>query len=129
MSRALGHGAAWGWDSLDLDWEATITTGGPAVHVLRFRDDFDLGPVTARFDERGFSREVIEGRAILRSHELDPSAGWLGTTELAILHTAFLRDGRTLVLSSDDDAVRAYVSARATAIPATDCRRTTWRPR
>jgi hypothetical protein len=106
ISRYRDHRDSWGWDSLDLDWEAEIGSfGNPPVFVLRFRDGFDLAGVESRFLERGFSSEEIEG-ATLYSHEIELSQDWFLTTELAIANTAFLADGRTLVLSPRPGAVR-----------------------
>ena len=112
-SHLRDQAATWGWDSFDLDWEATITADGPPLWVLRFRDGFDLAPVAARFDERGFSTTVIDGGTI-RSHPLDLAADWLRATELAIVNTAFLDDGRTLVISSDADQVQDVVAHHGT---------------
>jgi hypothetical protein len=102
------HAANWGWNALDLDWEATFGTDGAPVFVLRFRDGFDPAPVKAHFDERGFTSEPLDG-GVLRSHEMDVDDDWLTTTEFAILNTVFLADGRTLVLSADPDRVRTVL--------------------
>jgi hypothetical protein len=105
IARLRDHFDTWGWDTLDLEWEATIGAAGPPLSVLRFRDGFDLAPVIARFDERGFTSESVPG-GVIRSHEMDVGDDWLMATEFAILNTAFLDDGRTLVLSVDPDQVR-----------------------
>ena len=76
LAHLRNHYDTWGWDSLDLDWEANISGDGAPVWVLRFRDGFDLGPVAARFDERGFSTTTVPG-ATIRSHAMDVSADWL----------------------------------------------------
>lgn len=105
------HADLWGFDTMDLEWEATVQEPrGSPTRVLRFREGFDLAPVAARFDERDFSTEHLEGGAVLRSHEMDLSQDWITGSELAILNTAFLDDGRTLVASSDPEAVRAVVA-------------------
>ncbi len=95
----------WGWDSLDLDWEATVQGDGPPLFVLRFRDGADLAPIAARFDERGFSTTAVPG-ATIRSHEMVLNEDWLTAGEFAVLNTAFLDDGRTLVLSLDLEQVQ-----------------------
>jgi hypothetical protein len=100
----------WGFDALDLGWETTISLDGPPVSVLRFRDGFDLEALQALFDARGFSTTRVAD-ATVRSHDLDISADWIGKSELAILNTAFLDDGRTLVLSSGIDGLEAVVRA------------------
>jgi hypothetical protein len=52
----------WGFDALDLALDATMlpdTVESDEVLVLKLRPGFDLGPIIARFDERGF----IENRS------------------------------------------------------------------
>jgi hypothetical protein len=102
------HHDEWGWDAFDLDWEATLSLDGPPLFVLRFREGTDLARIQALFDERGFTTEALDG-AVLRSREMDLSQDWLRGTEFAILNTAFLDDGRTLVLSASDEGVRKVV--------------------
>ncbi len=111
IDRFALHAEAWGWDTADLDWEASYVMDGPPVAVLRLRHDFDLAPVIARFDDRGFSTETY-GDATIRSHGMDLSSDWIGTSDFGILNTAFVDDGRTLVLSSSLEAVRATLDAR-----------------
>ncbi len=101
-----GHRDAWGWDTLDLDWEAIYSGDGPPVSIVRLREGVDMGAIANRYDEYGFATERA-GDAIVRSHELDPSAEWMGTTELGVTNTAFLDDGRTLMFSSSRDALDA----------------------
>lgn len=94
----------WGFDSMDLDWEATIQgTGSAPVFLLRFRDGFDLGTVSTRFDARSFTTEPVAGGTI-RTHAME-LADWLTGAEFAVLNTGFLDDGRTLVLSRDEAQV------------------------
>ncbi len=111
IGRFRGHADAWGWDTTDLDWEASYLLDGPPVAVLRFREGFDLAPVIAHFDDRGFTVEMTED-ATIRSHAMDVSADWIGDSDFGVLNTAFLDDGRTLVLSSGLDAVKAALDAR-----------------
>jgi hypothetical protein len=116
-AAASGYGIAhlrsqydtWGWDGLDLEWEATIQGEGPPLFVLRFRDGVDLGPIQARFDERGFSTTSVPG-ATIRSPEMALREDWVRAGEFAILNTAFLDDGRTLVLSVDLEQVQDMVA-------------------
>jgi hypothetical protein len=100
VDRFVGHADAWGWDSTDLDWEATILSEQGRTHVLRFREGFDLDPVLERFDEREFSTEKVPG-GTLRSHELSVEEDWLRATDFAITNTVVLDDGRTLLASID----------------------------
>jgi hypothetical protein len=111
LSHLRGHADAWGWDSSDLDWEASTQGHAPSVSVLHFRDGFDLAPVAAQFDARDFSSSDY-GDAVIRSHDLKTGSAWIGTTNFGILNTAFLDDGRTLVLSSSLDALKAALDAR-----------------
>ncbi len=90
--------------------------------VLRFRDGFDLGPVAARFDERGFSTTTVPG-ATIRSHAMDVSADWLRATAFGILNTAFLDDGRTLVLSVASTRSRTWWPITAAIPPSSGFRR------
>ena len=111
LSHFRGHAEAWGWDTSDLDWEASLQGDGPPVAVLRFRHGFDLDPVAGHMDARGFSTTDY-GDAVIRSHDLATAGGWVGTTNFGILNTAFLGDGHTLVLSSSVDALKAALDAR-----------------
>jgi len=111
IDRFRGHAESWGWDTSDLDWEASYAGEGPPVAVLRFRDGFDLGAVMRRYDERGFTAETY-GDAIIRSHPMDPSADWIMDSDLGVLNTAFLDDERTLVLSAGIDGLEAALDAR-----------------
>jgi hypothetical protein len=110
----LTHAVLWGFDTMDFEWEAVVQSGpgGLPVFILRFREGFDLAAVAARFDEREFTSEPIDG-GVLRSHDLDLTEDWVRGSELAIRNTAFLDDGRTLVSSGDADAVRDVVAAAA----------------
>ena len=121
VARFLNQRDTWGWDTLDLDWEATMGVDGPPVFVLRFRDGFDLAPVAARFDEREFTNETVPG-GVIRSHEMDISNDWMTSSEFGILNTAFLDDGRTLVLSSGLDGVRDVATNHGsfTSLPGLD---------
>jgi hypothetical protein len=99
------HADTWAWDTTDLVWEATVFTEGPTIYALKFRDDFDLAPILALFDERGFSQGEYQGVPIY-SHEMDFEADWLRATEFAILNTAVLEDEKMLILSPSIEDVR-----------------------
>lgn len=116
LNHLRTHHDVWGFDSFDLDWEATYSVDGPPVYVLRFRDGFDLAPLVALFDDRGFSTTQVDG-AVIRSHAVDVAADWLHATEFAILNTAFLDDGRTLVLSSGLEGVTDVLATRGMPRP------------
>jgi hypothetical protein len=98
------HAEIWGWDSTDLDWEANfVLDSGPPVYVLRLRQDFDLEPVLARFEERGFTATDYAGYTRY-SHAMDLQAEWLRATEFAILNTLILPEERVFILSSAPEA-------------------------
>jgi hypothetical protein len=99
------HHDTWGWDTLDVDWEATYSGDGPPVFLVRLREGTDVDAIAARYDDFGFATEQVPG-ATIRSHELDPTADWIGSGELAVTNTAFLDDGRTLMFSSSLDGLR-----------------------
>ena len=111
LAHFRGHADAWGWDTSDLEWEASVQGDGPPVAILRFRDGFDLDGVAAHLDARGFSTTDY-GDAVIRSHDLATAGSWVGTTNFGILNTAFLDDGRTLVLSASVEALKAALDAR-----------------
>jgi hypothetical protein len=102
MARFRGHRAAWGWDTLDLAWEANLGGGGAPVFVLGFAPGFDLAPVLAHFRDRGFTGEQ-GGPALVFSRPFDVGAPWINTTELAIHNTAILGDAGLMVLSSSPE--------------------------
>ena len=109
VQSALVHAENWDFDVLDYEWDAVITHDGLPVYIVKLRDDLDMAPVIAHFDEREYATEEVNG-ATLRTHDLDLSADWL-SGELAILNVGILEDGHTLVLSSSDETVRDYLSA------------------
>lgn len=98
------HRDAWRWDTLDVDWEAIYSVDGPPVAIVHLREGVDMDAIADRYDAYGFTTEEV-GDVIVRSHELDASAEWMGTTELGVSNTAFLDDGRTLMFSSDREAL------------------------
>lgn len=98
------HRDAWGWDTLDVDWEAIYSGQGPPVAIVHLREGVDMDAIRRRYDDFGFSTEQV-GDVVVRSHPLDPTAPWVGTTELGVTNTAFLDDGRTLMFSSSREAL------------------------
>jgi len=98
----------WGFDNMDLAWEAEIQQQRARVVVLRFSDEGDLLPLISRFDERGFSTEMRDGVTV-RVHAPDGS-DWMIQTDLAILNAAFLADGQTLLLGTTMAALESALS-------------------
>jgi len=99
---------AWGWDTTDLDWEATIQGEGPPAFVLRLRDDFDFNGLIARFEERGFTWTEQDG-ALVYSHPLDLTVDW--RTELGVFNAAVLPEAKILIHASSPDAITPLVAA------------------
>jgi hypothetical protein len=108
----LRHAVNWGWDNTDLLWEANLTASGPPVYVLRFRDDFNFGPVFARLTERGYTRLEHEGIP-LYSHDFDLSVDWLRTSEFAILNIAFVEAEKIFMMASSPDTVAYLLDSMA----------------
>jgi len=102
----------WKWDSTDLDWEITIPfQNATSGYVLKFRNDFDISPVLALFDQRGFSKNEFQGVSVY-SHEQISNVDWLPrVTDYAILNTAVRADKKIFVLSSSIENVRAILSS------------------
>lgn len=110
FENSFRHAAVWGFDVLDYDWDATITGGGPPLYVVRLGEQFDVEPVIARFEDRGYQRETV-GSATLWTHELELGADWM--LEPAILNVALLEDQRTMLLASAPETVRAALADRS----------------
>jgi len=115
LATASGFGLAhldtmhelWGWDTTDLEWEATLT-GGPPVYVLKLREDFPVDDLVALFERRGFAR-AQQGEAVVLTHRLDLSVDWL--TEPALFNAAIFPADHVLIHASSPDAVAAAVAA------------------
>ena len=107
------HAETWGWDSADLEWEANVVSSElPPTYILKLRDDFDFSAVAVRFAEREFIQTESRG-ALVYSHELDPSAEWIRTTELSILTTAYLEEEKMMILSSYPAPIEIILALRA----------------
>ena len=98
----------WGFDNMDLDWEAEIQQQRTRLAVLHFSDGADLAPLISRFDERGFSTELRDGVTI-RVHARDTS-DWMVQSDPAMLNAAFLADGQTLLLAYTLEALESTLS-------------------
>ncbi len=101
----------WGFDNLDLAWEAEIQQQRGVVFILRFMDGVDLTPLIGRFDARGLSTEVQDGVTI-RLHDQEPAEWWI-QTDPAILNAAFLPDGHTLLLAMSEAEIESALSQEA----------------
>ncbi len=106
--------ATWGFDALDLAWEATLVGSSGRVRILKFPDGFDLAPVEAHFVERAFRKATV-GDAVVYTHDLDPSLPWLDTANLEMLNAAVLAADHELVLANRPATLDAALAARAAA--------------
>jgi hypothetical protein len=105
----------WGWDSLDLNWEATISPSDlPPAYVLRLRDDFDFGALEQLFVQRDYVRSE-HGGATLYTHPMDPSVDW--RTEIAVFNAALLPEEHILIHASSPEALVAVLDAHTGALP------------
>jgi hypothetical protein len=104
------HAETWGWDSLDLLWEATIDVNTASVHVLQLPPHFDTDRLGALFEERGFVAEEHAGVPVYRKR-IVPSDEWVTASDLAIANSALLVERRVLVMSRDPDGVHAVLDA------------------
>jgi len=113
LAYSRTHAETWGWDSADLEWEANVVSSElPLTYILKLRDDFDFSAVAARFAERGFIQTESRG-ALVYSHELDPRADWIRTTELSILTTAYVEEEKMMILSSYPAPIEILLALRA----------------
>ena len=89
---------SWGWDSTDLEWEASLDGH---VTVLRLRDDWDPAVLLASLEEGGWTRRDhrygstygIDPAQMSKEHRSDESMWWVTISS----------DERTLVLGSSDE--------------------------
>jgi len=117
VAHFSGHADAWGWDTADLDWEASIVSRAlPPIYVLKLHAGFDFAPVAARFAERGFVQTMSHG-AVVFQHQLELGADWIHETELSILNTAYIEAEDLLILSSFPAGIEAALDVRSGASP------------
>lgn len=101
------HAADWGFDVFDLDWEVEAAIASGFIHVLRFRDGFDLATLSSKLDAYDFEREDLTGGVL-----------WTGTAgallgrsgALYLMNSGILADARTVVASTSGDPVRAILT-------------------
>lgn len=104
------HAQVWGWNTADLEWEASFWISSLPGYVLKFQQDFSFAPIIARFEERGFNKSVYQGIPVY-SHELDLGLDWLRAAEFSILNTAVIEETHMLVMSGDQDIVLTMIDA------------------
>lgn len=110
---AARHAETWGWDATDLEWELEVHRVGnesSPAHIARLREGFPTERLIQRLDDKEFSTEAV-GDSVLRSYPLDGDMPWsYAFMDPAILNTAILADGRTLIMSFEADEVRAFLA-------------------
>ncbi len=104
----------WGWDTTDLDWQASCCNAFD-FFILRFRDDWDAGPFMARLEADGYERRDLPHAT---SFTLEPGTdapdrdylervlgieGPMGDAP-SRASVAIAPDGRTVVLVQGPDA-------------------------
>ena len=104
------HVKDWGWNSLDLVWEAATRLGDNPVYLLKLRDDFDLGLIKKHFEERKFSKFVYQGATV---YAFSGGADWIKTTQRSIYTTAIFEDEKVLVMSYQPKNVQAVLELNA----------------
>jgi hypothetical protein len=108
----------WGFDALDLRWDASVFEPGASqgVLLLRLRQGIDLGALASRFDQRGFASEQVAGITVRdEAGGLYPSSR--PAVSPAMSNTAFLPDGQTLAMSTSLAELKVYLAAMSTGAP------------
>lgn len=115
LDRLATWSERWGWDTTDLDWQASCCQV-PGFAILRFRDDWDPEPFMARLEADGYERRE---RPHATSFTLDPDAeapdrdfleralddeGAMGRPHRPRASVAISPDGHTVVLVMGPDA-------------------------
>lgn len=102
----------WGFDALDLRWDASVFEPGAqaGVMILRLRQGFDFEALKARFDQRGFRNEQIAGLTVRDLGGSAPGANAVAV-ETAMSNTAFLSDDKTIAISNSLAELTAYLQA------------------
>jgi hypothetical protein len=96
------HRSNWGWNELDLDWEAeVIPTEGPPFHVLGFNDDYELTDLTSKLEDNGFESSEIDGGDFYEVEDPESILGESPTTDLAIRTVAVLDEENVAIVGAD----------------------------
>jgi len=117
IEHLRGHEENWGFDFTDLSWEAAVLGRGLAPFcILKLRQGFDVSPLLAHFDARGFVQTESFGVTVYHK-DLALGSDWIRTTELAIHNTAVIAEDGLLILSSSLGSVEAVLATRAGPLP------------
>ena len=112
------HAEVWGFDTLDLEWEAQITAAGiPPMYLLKLSESADFEGFLGRLGERGFV-QTASGVGSIFSRSIDPKLDWVRTTELAIHNTGIIEEERLLVLCSSLPVVELVLARHTSGVPA-----------
>lgn len=111
FSQIETHVKDWGWNSLDLLWEAATRVGDNPVYLLKLRDDVDLDAIKKHFEERKFSKFAYQGATVFAFN--GSSADWTKTTQRSIFTTAIFEDEKLLVMSYQPKNVQAILELNA----------------
>lgn len=111
------HREAWGWDSLDVEWEATLNVDTRMVHVVRLPDHLSMSELADRYAAFGFSRSQ-RGEALIFSADLDPRNEWLPSSDLALVNSALFKERHLLLASHDAQLLERVVDTVMGELPA-----------
>lgn len=112
LARFRTFAELWGWDTTDLQWEATFTAGDePPLYVMQLRADFDMAALAERYKQRKFSAKALADGVTLYSTKLDLKADWLRGSELALVNTAIDARQRRLIVSSVAQVIESAFAA------------------
>jgi hypothetical protein len=107
----------WGFDAMDLDWDATVVSGTDSnpVQLLHLRPGVDMNAIQSKFDQKSYKHKQVAGVTVRTL------GGALGQnpagTSPAMSNTAFLRDGQTLAISQSLDSLETYLHGLGSAPP------------
>jgi hypothetical protein len=110
FSQIETHVKDWGWNSLDVVWEAATRVGDNPVYLLKLRDDIDLEQIKKRFEDRKFSKFGYQGATVF---SFNGNADWAKTTQRSINTTAILENEKLLVMSYQPRNVQAILEVNA----------------
>jgi hypothetical protein len=104
------HATDWGWNSLDVVWEAATRVGETPLYVLKLRDDLDFAPIHKHFADRGFRKFKYLGAVV---YAFSGTAAWTNTTQRSIFTTAIFESEKVLVMSYRPESVQAVLELNA----------------
>jgi hypothetical protein len=108
------HRSNWGWNELDLDWEAEVVpTEGPPYNVLGFNDDFDLADLTSKLAEQGFESSEIEGGELYQVDDPLSLFGSVPTTDISIGTVAVIDEENVAIVGGTEDSAEIHADEAA----------------